>query len=78
MRAIKEKFGDTGARYEVSDVLEAVNIAREFVFEAIRSAPKLGAGNGPLNHGLVPKGEGAELDIEDEQNPFSVLKNLKD
>ena len=57
---------------------EAVNVAREFVFEAIRSAPKLGAGNGPLNHGLVPKGETAELDIEDEENPFSILKNLKD
>ncbi|MCF6221486.1 MAG: bifunctional hydroxymethylpyrimidine kinase/phosphomethylpyrimidine kinase [Robiginitomaculum sp.] len=30
----------------------AVREAREFVFEAIRTAPKLGKGSGPLNHGL--------------------------
>ncbi len=56
---------------------EAVNIAREFVFEAIRSAPKLGAGHGPLNHGLVfPDKEAPEPD--EKSNPFSVLKGLKE
>jgi len=55
---------------------EAVNTAREFVFEAIRSAPKLGMGNGPLNHGLVfPDEEEAETPAE-KANPFSVLKGL--
>jgi len=57
---------------------EAVNIAREFVFEAIRSAPKLGEGNGPLNHGLVFKGEDAKSDPPADGNPFAVLKKLKD
>ena len=56
---------------------EAVNTAREFVFEAIRSAPKLGKGNGPLNHGLVYQGEDAPAP-EQTANPFSVLKGLKD
>ncbi|NNE57138.1 MAG: bifunctional hydroxymethylpyrimidine kinase/phosphomethylpyrimidine kinase [Hellea sp.] len=54
---------------------EAVNAAREFVFEAIRSAPKLGKGNGPLNHGLVFKDEGGESSA-DEGNPFAILKDL--
>jgi len=57
---------------------EAVNIAREFVFEAIRSAPKLGAGHGPLNHGLVlPDGEEAS-EPNEKSNPFSALKRLKE
>lgn len=56
---------------------EAVNTAREFVFEAIRSGPKLGQGNGPLNHGLVYQGEDAPAP-EQTANPFSVLKGLKD
>jgi hydroxymethylpyrimidine/phosphomethylpyrimidine kinase len=29
---------------------EAVRRAKEFITEAIRTAPGLGAGNGPLNH----------------------------
>jgi hydroxymethylpyrimidine/phosphomethylpyrimidine kinase len=52
----------------------AVMEAREFVFEAIRSAPKLGAGNGPLNHGL--KIDGEEPAPSDKPNPFAVLKDL--
>ncbi len=58
----------------------AVMSAREFVFEAIRTAPKLGAGHGPLNHGLV-------IDLPDKgkdddtppsgNNPFAALKALK-
>jgi len=56
----------------------AVTMAREFVFEAIRTAPKFGAGNGPLNHGLA-----IGIDDEDEapqpsgNNPFAALKDLK-
>ena len=55
---------------------EAVMRAREFVFEAIRTAPKFGStkGHGPLNHGL------AIGDAEDEtppsNNPFAALKGL--
>lgn len=53
----------------------AVNLAREFVFEAIRSAPGLGEGHGPLNHGLILPGDEEEHDAPD-GNPFSVLKGL--
>jgi len=56
------------------DMDEAVMSAREFVFEAIRTAPKFGKGNGPLNHGL------ADLSGEDEpapDNPFAALKGLQ-
>ena len=53
---------------------EAVQIAREFVFQAIKSAPKLGQGNGPLNHGLV-MGD-AETDESKPNNPFAALKDL--
>jgi hydroxymethylpyrimidine/phosphomethylpyrimidine kinase len=53
----------------------AVMEAREFVFEAIRSAPKLGTGNGPLNHGL--KIDGEEPAQSDKPNPFAVLKDLQ-
>lgn len=55
------------------DLDEAVMSAREFVFEAIRTAPKFGKGNGPLNHGL------ADLSGEDEpgpDNPFAALKGM--
>lgn len=55
---------------------EAVMSAREFVFQAIKSAPKLGQGNGPLNHGLVSKDEPAEELIKSDENPFAVLKKL--
>ena len=56
---------------------EAVMSAREFVYQAIKTAPKLGQGNGPLNHGLVSKDED-----EDEtppvtgNNPFAALKDM--
>lgn len=53
----------------------AVMEAREYVVEAIRSAPKLGAGNGPLNHGL--KIDGEEAVQSDKPNPFAVLKDLQ-
>ena len=54
----------------------AVNMARDYVFEAIRSAPKLGRGNGPLNHGLALPDR--EEDKVKSDNPFAVLKGLKD
>jgi hydroxymethylpyrimidine/phosphomethylpyrimidine kinase len=59
-----------------ADLDEAVMTAREFVFEAIRTAPKLGEGNGPLNHGLAI-GEDAEDEAPDPSNPFAALKGLK-
>ncbi len=53
---------------------EAVISAREFVFQAIKTAPGLGAGNGPLNHGLaMGEAEGGPTG----DNPFAVLKDLK-
>lgn len=53
---------------------EAVSAARDYVFEAIRSAPKLGAGNGPLNHGLAMGEE--EDDTPNPDNPFAALKGF--
>jgi hydroxymethylpyrimidine/phosphomethylpyrimidine kinase len=53
----------------------AVMEAREYVFQAIRTAPKLGQGNGPLNHGHIF--QGAEVERDDKLNPFSVLKDLQ-
>ena len=58
---------------------EAVTSARDYVFEAIRTAPKLGHGNGPLNHGLAlpqMQGEGSEPPV-DPSNPFAALKGLQ-
>lgn len=58
------------------DLDEAVMRAREFVFEAIRTAPGFGStqGHGPLNHGL------ALMEAEDKtspsNNPFAALKGL--
>ncbi len=54
---------------------EAVNAARDFVFEGIRTAPGLGEGNGPLNHGLA-LGD-TEPDEPGPDNPFAVLKGMK-
>jgi len=56
----------------------AVMVAREFVFEAIRTAPGLGSkdGHGPLNHGLASE-EGAEEENPKSDNPFAALKSLK-
>jgi len=54
----------------------AAREAREFVFEAIRTAPKLGKGNGPLNHGLITGKTGGTPKKADENNPFSALKDL--
>jgi hydroxymethylpyrimidine/phosphomethylpyrimidine kinase len=55
---------------------EAVMRAREFVFEAIRTAPGFGApkGHGPLNHGLA-LGEDAD-ETPNPSNPFAALKGL--
>ena len=60
------------------DLDEAVMRAREFVFEAIRTAPGFGAakGHGPLNHGLA-YGETEEDDAPSPNNPFAALKDLK-
>jgi hydroxymethylpyrimidine/phosphomethylpyrimidine kinase len=55
---------------------EAVMTAREFVFEAIRTAPKLGEGNGPLNHGLAIGEADEEDETPDSSNPFAALKGL--
>ena len=56
---------------------EAVLSARDFVYEAIRTAPKLGKGNGPLNHGLVLKDdEPDETPNEAKANPFANLKDM--
>lgn len=57
---------------------EAVGSARDYVFEAIRTAPKLGQGNGPLNHGLAarPGSEDADDPSQDPANPFAALKGL--
>jgi len=54
----------------------AAREAREFVFEAIRTAPKLGKGNGPLNHGLNTGDESATPKEPDASNPFAALKDL--
>jgi len=54
---------------------DAVMSAREFIFQAIKTAPGLGEGNGPLNHGL------ASAETEDDaeasgDNPFAALKGM--
>lgn len=53
----------------------AVNNARDFVFEAIRTAPKLGKGHGPLNHGLALPDVGND-DEPSPDNPFAALKGM--
>ena len=56
---------------------EAVMSAREFVYQAIKIAPKLGQGNGPLNHGLVSKDEDQDETPPDTgNNPFAALKDM--
>ena len=56
----------------------AVTAAREFVFEAIRTAPKFGAGNGPLNHGLaIGEMDAGQPEPPAGNNPFAALKGLK-
>ena len=54
---------------------EAVMSAREFVYQAIKTAPKLGQGNGPLNHGLVNKDED-KTPPDTGNNPFATLKDM--
>ena len=54
---------------------EAVMSAREFVFQAIKAAPGLGEGNGPLNHGLA-SGDTEEEPEPTGNNPFAALKGL--
>lgn len=58
---------------------EAVSMARDYVFEAIRTAPKLGKGHGPLNHGLAVPPESVDADGPDpgSANPFAALKSLQ-
>ena len=62
------------------DMDEAVMRAREFVFEAIRSAPGFGSekGHGPLNHGLALNQDAEPDEGPSETNPFAALKSLKD
>ena len=56
---------------------EALMSAREFVYQAIKTAPKLGQGNGPLNHGLVSKDEDEEeTSSYTGNNPFAALKDM--
>ncbi len=55
---------------------EAVMIARDFVFQAIRTAPGFGAGNGPLNHGLALTEETETESAPEKSNPFAALKGL--
>ena len=55
---------------------EAVMSAREFVFQAIKTAPKLGQGNGPLNHGLMRKEGDEETAPDTDSNPFAALKDM--
>jgi len=58
----------------------AVEAAREYVFEAIRTAPKFGKGNGPLNHGLADLSEKETPNTEPTEkpkSPFAVLKGFK-
>ncbi|MEL6688546.1 MAG: bifunctional hydroxymethylpyrimidine kinase/phosphomethylpyrimidine kinase [Pseudomonadota bacterium] len=55
---------------------EAVSSARDYVFEAIRTAPKLGQGNGPLNHGLALQPGSEDGDDPDPANPFAALKGM--
>ena len=58
----------------------AVESAREYVFEAIRTAPKFGKGNGPLNHGLADLSEKDAPEPEQAakpKSPFAVLKGFK-
>ena len=59
------------------DLDEAVMRAREFVFDAIRTAPGFGSskGHGPLNHGLAIGA--SEDDTEPPNNLFAALKDLK-
>ena len=59
------------------DLDEAVMRAREFVFEAIRTAPGFGSnkGHGPLNHGLAIGAP--EEETKPSYNPFAALKDLK-
>lgn len=68
------------------DYETAARDARDFVHDAISGAPKLGSGgkgtHGPLNHGLVPLGEGEGEGDDDggddgsSNSPFSGLRAL--
>ncbi|MEE9347032.1 MAG: bifunctional hydroxymethylpyrimidine kinase/phosphomethylpyrimidine kinase, partial [Robiginitomaculum sp.] len=64
------------------DLETAVQSARDFVYQAIASAPKLGStdknARGPLNHGLVSmEAEGEDTPTEPaSDNPFAALKGL--
>ena len=66
------------------DLEAAAQEARDFVFEAISTAPGLGSNDknahGPLNHGIVPIGDVPANDDVPKQpgtsNPFSALKDL--
>jgi len=60
------------------DLDEAVMRAREFVFEAIRTAPGFGSpkGHGPLNHGLATMDAEEDDTLPPSNNPFAALKGL--
>ena len=55
---------------------QAVLSARDFVYEAIRTAPGIGQGHGPLNHGLLLKDDVDESAKTANANPFANLKDM--
>jgi hydroxymethylpyrimidine/phosphomethylpyrimidine kinase len=46
------------------DLAPAVACARAYLTEAVRTAPGLGAGHGPLNHAARPPGGGSWLEVK--------------
>jgi hydroxymethylpyrimidine/phosphomethylpyrimidine kinase len=43
---------DPAGRPDDATLRQATEIALDYVHQAIKSAPDIGAGNGPLNHGI--------------------------
>ncbi len=47
------------------ELVEAIRIAKNYVYDAIRTSPGLGAGSGPLNHHAAPRAWRASADPEE-------------